>query len=138
MSAVWSLGARRLTPTLFLALLGCSNAPGTSTSTGDVSGAWCGIDVATASACVGDEVVYAELVQTGTTVTGRACEYYLAGCYTIENGAFTNGELVFDYVFAPDCVDASLTLASDGGTLTGKYTSTKCTCDLPVTLHRLN
>jgi hypothetical protein len=124
--------------TLAAVSLGCSSSPDVSSSAGDVTGAWCGIDVATASACVGDEVVYAELAQTGTAVTGRACEYYLAGCYTIENGAFTNGELVFDYVFAPDRVDATLTLASDGGTLTGKYTSTKCTCDLPVTLHRLN
>ena len=47
--------------------------------------------------------------------------------------------LVAVLLFAPYRVDATLTLASDGGALlTGKYTSTKCTCDVPLTLHRLN
>jgi len=138
MSTVLSLGARRLTLTLVAVGLGCSNSPGASTGNGDVSGAWCGIDVATASACVGDSVVYAEFAQSGSLVTGQSCEYYLADCFPIENGAVTNGQLVFDYLFAPYRVDATLTLASDGGALlTGKYTSTKCTCDVPVTLHRL-
>jgi hypothetical protein len=139
MGAGLSLGARCVTLTLVALLLGCSNPPGSATSNGDVSGAWCGIDVATASACVGDSVVYAEFAQTGSTVTGQSCEYYLADCFPIENGAVTNGALVFDYLFAPYRVDATLTLASDGGALlTGKYTSTKCSCDVPLTLHRLN
>jgi hypothetical protein len=34
-------------------------------------------------------------------------------------------------------VDATLTLSADMQTLAGTYTSTKCSCDLPVTLHRL-
>ena len=139
MGALLSLGARRLTLTVVAVLLGCSNSSGTSPGNGDVSGAWCGIDVATASACLGDSVVYAEFTQTGSTVTGQSCERYLTQCYPIENGAVTNGALVFDYLFTPYRVDATLTLTSDGGALlTGKYTSTKCTCDVPLTLHRLN
>ena len=55
----------------------------------------------------------------------------------IENGSLTGEALVFDYTFSPDRVDASLTLSADGQTLAGTYASTKCSCDVPVTLHRL-
>jgi len=107
---------------------GNDGAPG-----GDVSGAWCGLLVTTAEACVGDEVM---LGQAGTTVTGQSCEYYLGGCYPIENGSLSGSTLVFDYTFSPDRVDASLTLSADVQTLTGTYASTKCSCDVPVMLHR--
>lgn len=72
-------------------------------------------------------------------MTGQSCESYLAGsgCYAIENGSFTGGALTYDYTFSPDRADASLTLSSDGQTLAGTYASTKCSCDVPVTLHRL-
>ncbi|HXJ22358.1 MAG TPA: hypothetical protein VMT03_19225 [Polyangia bacterium] len=33
--------------------------------------------------------------------------------------------------------DSGLTLSADAQTLSGVYTSTKCSCDIPVTLHRL-
>ena len=108
-------------------------APGAS-----VTGAWCGLQVTAAADCTGDnEPIYAELAQSGTTVTGRSCEYYLAGCYAIENGSLTGTNLVFDYTFSPDRVDANLDLSADSQTLTGTYASTKCSCDVPVTLHRL-
>jgi hypothetical protein len=90
-----------------------------------------------AAACVGDEPIYAEFAQAGTTVTGQSCERYMAGCYAIENGSFTGGTLTYDYTFSPDRVDASLTLSADGQALAGTYASTKCACDVPVTLHRL-
>lgn len=119
------------------ACLACSDGNGGASAGGDVSGAWCGLQITTAAACVGDEVIYAEFAQSGTTVTGRSCEYYLAGCYAIENGSLTGEALVFDYTFSPDRVDASLTLSADGQTLAGTYASTKCSCEVPVTLHRL-
>jgi hypothetical protein len=119
------------------ACLACSDGNGGTQAGGDVSGAWCGLQVATAAECVGDEVVYAEFAQSGTTVTGQSCERYLTACYPIENGSVTGTMLAFDYTFSSDRVDAKLTLSSDGKTLTGTYTSTKCVCDVPVTLHRL-
>jgi hypothetical protein len=120
-----------------MACLACSDGNGGGSSGGDVSGAWCGLQVTTAAACVGDEVIYAEFAQAGTTVTGQSCEHYLTGCYAIENGSLTGGTLTYDYTFSPDRVDASLSLSSDGQTLAGTYASTKCSCDIPVTLHRL-
>jgi hypothetical protein len=130
--------ARRGWPAVLLlaAGLACSEGNGGAPG-GDVSGAWCGLPVTTAEACVGDEPIYAELGQAGTTVTGQSCEYYLGGCYPIENGSLTGTRLVFDYEFSPDRVDASLTLSADTQTLTGTYASTKCSCDVPVTLPRL-
>ena len=114
----------------------CSDGNGAGPR-GDVSGAWCGLQVTTAEACVGDEPIYAELGQSGSTVTGQSCEYYVGGCYPIENGSLMGTTLVFDYTFSPDRVDASLTLSDDGQTLAGTYASTKCSCQVPVTLHRL-
>jgi hypothetical protein len=126
----------RLTVVLLVVGLACSAGNGGAPG-GDVSGAWCGLPVTTAEACVGDEVIYAELGQAGSTVTGQSCEYYLGACYPIENGSLMATTLVFDYTFSPDRVDASLILSADGQTLTGTYASTKCSCDVPVTLHRL-
>jgi hypothetical protein len=104
---------------------------------GDVTGAWCGLEVTDAIACVGDEVVYAELAQVGTAVTGQSCERYMTGCYPLENGSLANGALAFHYTFSSGSVDAHLMLSADGRSLAGTYTSTKCACDVPVTLHRL-
>jgi hypothetical protein len=117
--------------------LACSDGSGGSAGGGDVTGAWCGLDVTTAAACVGNEPIYAEFAQAGTTVTGQSCERYMAGCYAIENGSFVGEALSFDYTFSPDRVDASLILSADGQALAGTYASTKCSCDVPVTLHRL-
>jgi hypothetical protein len=119
------------------ACLACSG--GHASGGGDVTGAWCGLQVTTAADCVNstNDAIYAEFAQSGTTVTGQSCEYYLAGCYPIENGSLTGAALVFDYTFSPDHVDASLTLSTDGQTLSGTYASTKCSCDLPVTPHLL-
>jgi hypothetical protein len=65
---------------LSLALVACSAGNGDPADGGDVSGAWCGLPVTTAAACVGNnEPIYAEFAQAGTTVTGQSCEYYLAG-----------------------------------------------------------
>jgi hypothetical protein len=120
------------------AFLACSGGNGSASGSGDVNGAWCGLQVTTAADCVGnDDAIYTEFAQSGSTVTGQSCEYYLAACYTIENGSLTGANLVFDYTFSPDRVDASLTLSADGQTLSGTYASTKCSCDVPVTLYRL-
>jgi hypothetical protein len=121
------------------ACLACSGGNGGGSGGGYVTGAWCGLQVTTAAACLNstNDAIYAEFAQSGTTVTGQSCEYYLAGCYTIENGSLMGTNFVFDYTFSPYRVDANLTLSADGQTLPGTYASTKCSCDVPVTLHRL-
>lgn len=125
-------------PLLLAACGGPAANPG-----GDVTGAWCGLEVADAPSCLGDEVVYAELTQsgggTGQAVTGMSCEYYNAGsgCYEIQGGAMTSRVLTFFYTFGVNRVDARLTLSDDQQVLAGAYTSTKCLCDIPMTLHRV-
>jgi hypothetical protein len=115
------------------ACLACSGGDGGS----DVSGVWCGIQVTTAAECVGDEVIYAELAQSGKRVTGRSCVRYLTDCHDIQNGSLMGQALTFDYALSNDRVDAMLTLSADGEALSGTYASTKCACDVPATLHRL-
>jgi hypothetical protein len=95
------------------------------------------MNVTDPTACVGDEVVFAQLTQAGAAVTGQSCEQYMTGCYPLETGSLVNGKLSFHYTFGANSVDAHLTLSADGATLDGAYTSTKCLCDVPVTLHRL-
>jgi hypothetical protein len=118
-------------------LSGCSSGGGPPSSEGNVSGAWCGLQVGTAADCVGDEVIYAELTQTGTAVTGMSCEDYLDDCFPLDNGSVVGDHLTYRYTFAPDHVDADLTLSADGQSLTGTYASTKCSCQVPETLHLL-
>ena len=124
------------------ACLTCSG--GNGGASGALTGAWCGLQVTTAADCVGNnDAVYAEFAQTGTTVTGQSCEYYLArlsSLTSIENvvpSPVGQRPDLLDYTFSPDSVHASLTLSADGQTLSGTYASTKCSCDVPVTLHRL-
>ena len=45
---------------LSLLLVACSDGNGGAAGGGNVSGAWCGLQVTTATACVGDEPIYAE------------------------------------------------------------------------------
>jgi hypothetical protein len=107
---------------------------------GSVTGRWCGIDVATAAACVGDEVFYVQLTQDGAAVTGTWCEDAEAtDCNTIADGMFVGGTFTFGYDLAPsDRVDGSLTLSGDGDQLAGDLTTTKDGGHVvPVTLHRL-
>jgi hypothetical protein len=119
------------------ASLGCSDA---GKGNGDVSGAWCGKDVAAAAACVGDEAIYLQLTQSGSAVTGTYCEDYAATeCYTLDGGTLAGSALTFSYDLPPtDSVSATLSLATSGETMTGAMTSTKCGCDIAVTLHRLD
>ncbi len=107
-------------------------------SAGSVSGAWCDVGATTAAACAGDDVFYLELTQAGTTVTGSLCEGLGHDCVTVDNGSFFDNELTFDCTFTEGSVDATLTLAGDSRQLSGKLASTKCACDIPLTLHRLD
>jgi hypothetical protein len=132
----------RLSFAAFPLLLAACGEPAANPG-GDVTGAWCGIDVADAPSCLGDEVIYAELTQsgggTGQAVTGMSCDHYNAGsgCYELDGGGMTSRVLTFFYTFGVNRVDARLTLSEDQQSLAGTYTSTKCVCDVPVTLHRL-
>jgi hypothetical protein len=117
-------------------VLGCSS-PGGAAASANVSGNWCGASVDAATACTGDSVVYVELAQTGSSVTGTACEYYRSGCSTIENGTVLSNRLTYYYTFGPDSVTADFTVAADGRSMTGTYASTKCGCQIAETLYLL-
>jgi hypothetical protein len=119
------------------ASLGACSSPGGSGGSVNVSGNWCGAAVDAATACTGSQVVYVEMAQSGSTVTGTACEYYRSGCYAIQDGFVAGNRLTFDYTFAPDSVTADFTVAADGRSMTGAYTSTKCGCQIPETLYLL-
>jgi hypothetical protein len=110
---------------------GCS-----SESTTDLTGAWCGKEVAVAADCVGDEVEYVELAQSGITLSGKVCEAYEKECYDIQDGAASGSHVSFFYTFSDYRVDASLDQA-DASTLRGSFRSSKCGCEVPLTLHRV-
>ncbi len=112
---------------------GCSGESQSSSS--NVSGRWCGAAVGTAAECVGDEVEYLELSQAGDTVTGVVCEAYGKECYDVQAGLAQAGKLTLFYTFSGERVDVALDVGN--ATLAGTFTSTKCACSLPITLHRI-
>lgn len=101
----------------------------------DVTGKWCGREVSAPEQCVGDEVEYLELVQSGSTVTGQICEAYDKDCAAIENGALEGTTLRFDY--SPTTVGGKATLQLAGDQLSGAIHSDKCACEVQFTFHRL-
>ena len=125
--AQWWLGA-----CLSVLVLGCADSQDTA---GGVTGKWCGRDVASPEACVGDEVEYMDLVQSGSTVTGKICEAYEADCAPIENGKLSGAKLTFG--FDPQDVGGLAELELSGDVLDGTLHSDKCACELPFTFHRL-
>jgi hypothetical protein len=112
--------------------LGCA---GSHEAGGDVSGKWCGRDVASPEACLGDEVEYLDLVQNGSQVTGKICEAYEADCAPVENGKLSGTKLTFG--FDPQDVGGLAELELSGDVLDGTLHSGKCACELPFTFHRL-
>jgi hypothetical protein len=101
-----------------------------------VAGAWCGVPVQTAADCVGDEVLFVELAQSGNVVTGQSCEAYQKGCYQILQGGLVGNQLTYSYVFITYQVDLDL-VVSGPTELTGTIFSSKCSCTLPITLHKI-
>lgn len=101
----------------------------------DVTGNWCGRDVAAKEQCQGDEVEYLELVQSGSSVTGRICEAYDKDCAPIDGGSLDGDKLTFTY--SPRTVGGKVNLVLRGDTLVGAIHSDKCACELPFTFHRL-
>jgi len=117
------------------ALLGCSDNP--SVEPDDVTGHWCGKEVATSAECVGDEVEYLELTQAANgVVTGVNCEAFGKECYDVKSGSYANGRLTYYYTFDIFRVDGDFT-GTSANTLTGALHSDKCGCDVPITLHRV-
>jgi hypothetical protein len=102
----------------------------------ELSGAWCGKQVATAAECVGGEVEYLELTQVADTVTGRVCEAYDKDCNDIQSGTVSDERLTFFYTFSSDRVDADLDVV-DTNRMQGSFYSTKCACSQPFTFHRI-
>lgn len=118
------------------ALLAAACCGGCAGAEVELSGAWCGKQVATAAECVGDEVEYLELTQVADTVTGRVCEAYDKDCNDIQSGAVSDERFTFFYTFSSDRVDAAFDVV-DTNLMQGSFFSTKCACNLPLTLHRI-
>jgi len=107
---------------IVLLLAGCGGESGNA----EVGGNWVGGG--------SGESTYLELQQSGSAVTGQACERPGHDCYPIKDGKLSGQSLTFCYEFDTHKVTATLTLSVDGKTLTGSYHSTKCNCDLAVSL----
>ncbi|MGC4087412.1 MAG: hypothetical protein QM756_05890 [Polyangiaceae bacterium] len=132
----------RIALTMCLALMlgsGCSSDDGGPSETMDLTGHWCGAEVATSAECLGDEVFYLELQQSADdTVTGQACEAYGADeCYAVGNGKLNNTNFTFDYTFSGFTVTGSFSVKTRGR-LEGMLHSTKCGCDIPKTIYRVD
>ena len=113
--------------------MACSDAD--ETAAGSVAGSWCGRDVSAPEQCVGDEVEYLELAQSGSQVTGQICEAYGKDCAPIEAGKLSGTKLTFG--FDPEDVGGLADLELSGDVLQGTLHSDKCACELPFTFHRL-
>ena len=120
-----------------LACLACAGKSDGDSSSGAVSGAWCGREVSSAEECVGDEVFYVELEGAAAALSGQACEAYGKECYALIDATLQGRELTYSYEFSGYRVDADLTLGADGETLSGVLFATKCGCEIPITLHRI-
>lgn len=114
-------------------VLGCSGRDDTERS---LTGSWCGTPVTAAAECVGDEVMYVELQESGGKVTGGACEAFGKECYALQAGVRSGQKVTYFYEFAGYRVTADLDFDLGNG-LSGSYFSTKCGCEVPVTLHRV-
>ncbi len=103
----------------------------------DVGGKWCGRAVASAAECVGgDEVGYLDLTQSGNQVSGRMCEAYEKDCNDLQAGAVSGSNFSFFYEFASYRVDGAFE-AHGENIMLGSLHSTKCGCDIQMTLHRV-
>ena len=118
-------------------LFSCSDEPAANSGASDVSGHWCGKQVATSAECLGDEVSYLELTESADgTVTGVRCEHFDKECYDLHEAAFSGGRLTFYYTFDIFRVDGDFASSAEN-TLSGKLHSDKCGCDVPTTLYRI-
>ena len=117
-----------------ICVFGCSDEPSPA---GDVSGHWCGKQVATSAECLGDEVQYLVLTQAANgVVTGTHYEAYDHDGYELQSGKYANGRLTYFYTFDVYRVDGDFT-STNGDTLSGKLHTDKCNCDIPTTLYRV-
>jgi hypothetical protein len=114
------------------ALIAC----GCGDDAAEVGGAWCGRAVATAAECVGGEVQYLVLAQSGDRVSGRICEEYEKDCNDLQGGRVAGPNFSFFYEFASYRVDGTFE-AHSSNFLFGSLHSTKCDCETPKTLSRV-
>jgi hypothetical protein len=119
-----------------LAVLTCGCGGDSSDDSLNVGGEWCGRAVATAAECVGDEVGYLRVSQTGAAVSGRMCEAYEKDCNELQAGEVAGTHFTFFYEFSEFRVDAAFD-AQGKNALRGSFHSTKCGCDIPMTLNRV-
>ena len=116
-------------------LLLCLACSSESESNASVAGQWCGVSVVSPEACVGDEVEYLDLEQSGTQVTGKICEAYEKDCAPLIGGRLDDGRLTFRY--SPEVVRGVADFRLNDDLLQGQIYSAKCGCELPFTFHRL-
>jgi len=124
------------------ACMACTNGDGrTAGPAASVAGEWCGRPVASPVDCRGDEVFFAVLAQDESVVTGQFCEAYELDCYDIADGVVAGRTVSFHYEFddggAVARVDVDADVSTDGDTMTGTAFSSKCACELDLTLFRL-
>jgi len=112
--------------------LSCSSSHELS---GSVAGKWCGSDVATPAECVGDEVEYLDLTQSGSSVDGKICEAYEKDCAPLQNGKLEGKRLSFEW--NPVNIGGKADLELDGDLLAGSLHADKCGCEVAYTFHRL-
>lgn len=112
---------------------GTDGTPGNGQPT-DLSGAWCGLQVQSPAACVGDEALYMEVEQEGTTLSGVFCEAYEKECYPL-TGTLDGSSLSFEYHFSGETVTG--TFETGDASLQGSLFSTKCGCEIPTELFRV-
>jgi hypothetical protein len=131
---------------ILIVVIASACAGTSSIQAGGVTGGWCDKHVSLPSACVntqgGNDQLYAELTQSGNTVTGTLCEdgYGSSACLALD-GKVDGSTLTFN--LATKDGNRLLTLTQDADTLSGQLAGctmcdgVPCMCDMPITLFRI-
>ncbi len=90
----------------------------------DISGQWCGKQVADVASCKGDEVGFLDIKTSGETVTGEFCERPKKDCMPLEASTFKGGTMAMSFKFKGGSGTGSFQLGADG-VLSGDVIATK-------------
>jgi hypothetical protein len=123
-------------------------------TTAELVGEWCGTPAD--RSCSGDEALWLQLRLLDGRLEGQMCENPNNHCYPLEEATLRGNQLTFAYsfgamVFSPappvggepgpavlepgNHVDGTFVVSDD--TMTGRITSSKCSCSIPRTFVRL-
>lgn len=103
----------------------------------DITGMWCGKQVADAVSCKGDEVMLLDLQVDGEKVTGQVCEAFKTDCMQLADSTWKSNTLAIGYKFTGGSVTGSFTPNEADGTLTGELQSTKAKKPIKKTFYRV-